>query len=105
MINYIPNKLKIGNIDYKIDVVENDIVIDGKSNYSGCISYDESNIKILSKLCKQKKLETLWHEILHGITEHFNIDLKNDDEEKIIDCIAKGVFQVLQDNKEVIKDE
>lgn len=41
---------------------------------------------------------TLWHEIVHGIVEHANMDIANSSEEAIVDTIAKGVYQVLQDN-------
>ena len=39
---------------------------------------------------------TLWHEILHGIREHANMQIEN--EEAIVEMFSKGIYQVLQDN-------
>lgn len=102
MIDYIPNSIKIGNINYKVIVTDKPIIVDDKTNFLGTISYDNSEITIKSDLTKDKKIEVLWHEILHGITDYFNIDFEKDSIERIVDCIGKGVYQVLKDNK---KDE
>lgn len=103
MINYIPNSVKINHINYDVKVTDKPIIINNSSNYAGCIDFEKSEIKINSSLSKYKKIETLWHEILHGIVDLYNMNFKEDDEERIVDLIAKGVLSVLQNNN--IKDE
>lgn len=65
----------------------------------GHIDFEKSIIEINPDIqSHQKKCITLWHEIVHGVVEHSNIDIKESSEESIVDTIAKGVYQVMQDN-------
>ncbi len=92
----IPESVRISGIDYKIENEEN--LNDGVNILHGQISYGRSVIKLNDTYCThQSKCVTLWHEILHGILTHSNIEL-GDDEEKIINILAYGIYQVLQDN-------
>lgn len=100
----IPNKVRIGGVDYEVKTesnvrVGNDLVY-GKIEYGDCVitlsDTDGQN--------HQHRCITLWHEILHGITEHACLDMPQNDEEKIIDTLAKGIYQVLQDNGAALFD-
>ncbi len=91
----IPENVRISGIDYKIENEEN--LNDGINVLSGQIDYCKSEIYLNSKYGHQNKCVTLWHEILHGILTHSNIDL-GETEERIIDILAYGIYQVLQDN-------
>jgi len=44
----------------------------------------------------------LWHEILHGIREHAGLEIEN--EEEIVEMFSKGIYQVLQDNGNLLFD-
>lgn len=44
-------------------------------------------------------METLIHEILHGIIFDRQIDFQNDDEEAIIERLSRGLYQVLKENE------
>lgn len=100
----IPNKVRIGGVDYEIKTesnvrIGNDLAF-GKIDYGDCIiTLSDTDGKN-----HQHRCITLWHEILHGITEHACLDLPQDDEEKIIDTLAKGIYQVLQDNGAALFD-
>jgi hypothetical protein len=46
---------------------------------------------------------TLWHEILHVICSQADINL-GEEEEQVVDKIAYGIYQVLQDNGKAFFD-
>jgi len=100
----IPDKIRIGGIDYKVEFVEH--LNDGQKVLNGQISYNDSVIRInRSNLSHQMSCITMWHEIIHGIAVHAGLDLnKEDSEEHITDVIARGVYQVLQDNGRLLFD-
>ncbi len=94
----IPEAIRIGGVEYEIRYVPN-IRHDNVIAY-GRISWDDAVIELSETdgTSHQKRCQTLWHEIIHGIVEHANMDVENSNEESIVDTIAKGVYQVLQDN-------
>jgi len=99
----IPESIRIGGVDYA--VVEKSGLNNGTDVCYGHIDYQKSIIELNTDIQgHQKKCLTLWHEIVHGIAEHSNIDLAKSDEEAIVDTIAKGVYQVLQDNGKALFD-
>jgi hypothetical protein len=99
----IPNKIRIGGVDYEIQDVDH--LNDGVSVCYGHISFEDSIIQLhSSNQTHQKKCITLWHEILHGITENACLEIEDADEETIIDVFAKGIYQVLQDNGRALFD-
>lgn len=93
-------KVKVGPITYKIVEKKRltndneDTKIDGSANYTHC------KIRLDKRLGKQTKRLTLWHEIVHcilvqnSITEH---------DETMINALAYGIINVLQDNPELRK--
>lgn len=92
----IPEKIRIGGIEYAIEYGENVRV--GNQLCYGAISYDKNVITLSSNdgAEHQRRCVTLWHEILHGIREHAGMEIEN--EEEIVEMFAKGIYQVLQDN-------
>lgn len=97
------DKIKIGCYVYNVEITKDPIIIDNNSNYSGFIDFHQNKIKILDGLCPNLQNEILLHEIMHGIITYFELDLKNDDEEKIIECFAKGIYQIFRDNKNLLE--
>lgn len=100
----VPNNIRIGGVDYKIKIVPN--LRDGTENLAGCIDYYNSEISLsdTDNNGHQARCITLWHEILHGIANHAEMDFSKSDEEHIITVLAKGIYQVLQDNARVLYD-
>jgi hypothetical protein len=92
----IPDKIRIGGIDYKVE--QTDGLIDGVKVLDGQIDYGGSVIRLSARdNAHQAMCVTLLHEILHGIAHHANLDL-GEAQEKIVDVLAYGIYQILQDN-------
>jgi hypothetical protein len=92
----IPSKVKIGIYEYDIVETDKPLLLNGRE-CSGIIHYNDLKIEIKSDMPKQKKVQSLWHEIFHGITKDWDVNL-NGDEEDAVDRLATGVIQVLKDN-------
>lgn len=92
----IPESIRIGGVEYAIKYAPN-LRIDSSLCY-GKIQYDNSEIWLSTTdgTGHQRRCQTLWHEILHGIRDHAGLEIEN--EEEIVEMFAKGIYQVLQDN-------
>ena len=92
----IPNSIRIGGTEYA--VVNTPNLNDGINLAYGFVDYEKSLIHITSttELSEDRKMETLLHEILHGIIYHRS--MRVDGEEELVENLAKGLSQVLFDN-------
>lgn len=106
----IPESIRIGGVEYAV-IREPFLSLDGRELY-GMIDYHQNVIALSENvgMSHEKECLTLWHEIFHGIVNHFGLALE--DEEQVVEMFARGVYQVLQDNggrlfdlKEVAPDE
>lgn len=91
----IPNSVRIGGVEYGI--VHETRMNDGRNLLAGQIRHVECQIAVAEESSHEYKCLTLWHEIMHGIEEQYQINL-GEDRERIIESFARGVYQVLQDN-------
>lgn len=99
----IPDKVKIGGINYDVVTTDKNLIIGNKANHTGVIHYDESLIELSSTLKGNAKEQTFLHEVLHGIAFDRGIDLK-EDEETIIDQFASGLLGFIKDNPDIFKE-
>jgi hypothetical protein len=92
----IPESIRIGGVEYAVRYAENVRIVN--DIVYGMIDYDKCEITLSTTDGNsiQHQCITLWHEILHGIRNHNGMEIE--DEEKIVDMFAKGIYQVLQDN-------
>lgn len=99
----IHDKVKIGGIVYDVNVLSQ---FQEGDNCDGHIVYGTQEIQLLlDKDHKQEYMEAVFiHEILHGIIHHAQLELPEKDEEKILDCIALGLHQVIKDNHDIFKE-
>ena len=99
----IPDKVRIGGVDYRVSIEP--YVRGGDRILYGDINYNANVIRISDTDTPghQKRCIVLWHEILHGIAEHAHADLSAATEEEAINVLAKGVYQVLQDNPQLFE--
>lgn len=87
----IPESIKVAGKSYKIVKTKHPITIDGLECY-GKISFENSEIELSETLQDvQERLITFLHELLHAICHDRDIE----QDEKIIDSIAKGLYDVL----------
>lgn len=98
----IPSKVRIGSINYSVKCSPDKLILDNKE-CAGLIDYNYHNIKINNEVQdNQGQEQTFLHELLHGIIDERNIEVK--DEETIVDEIAKGLHQVIRDNIEIFNN-
>ncbi|MDR7856311.1 hypothetical protein [Tissierella sp.] len=99
----IPNKVRIGSMDYGVELTTKTLGLNGKVCY-GIIDYEHHNIQINSEMQdEQGNEQTFLHELMHGVIRERNLDLSNSNEETIVDEIAMGLHQVIKDNPEIFK--
>lgn len=91
----IPEKVRIGGVEF--DVVIESRLNDGEKMLAGQIRYMDCQIAVTEESSHEYQCLSLWHEIMHGIEQQAQLDL-GEEQERIIEAFARGVYQVLQDN-------
>ena len=95
----IPNIVRIGSCDYKVEQTDNTLVLENKVCY-GVIDYDKHLIELKRDLGDKQQMElTFLHELFHGMVRERGLELDN--EELVVDELAKVLHQVIRDNKEI----
>lgn len=93
----IPDSVRINGVEFPVEYIAH--LNDGEHKLHGIVNYCNCTISIdPDSQDHQKKCITLWHEILHVLLHNAQIDLPEDEEERIIIALSNGVYQVLQDN-------
>ena len=89
----IPRKLKIGGHWIEVTIRK-----ESKDMYTntGTRAAWQNRLYIQGDMAESKQWSTLFHEILHEIDWQLNLGIK--DNEKVIDSLAEGIYQVLVDN-------
>ncbi len=91
----IPKKLRIGGIDYTVEIVDfkdSDFI---KVTHWGHCYHGECKIILNNNINKQKLWQTLLHEAVHIIDNEYNVGLDEDN----VDRITSGLYAFLKDNK------
>lgn len=93
----IPSKVRIGSIDYDVELTDETLVLNTQQSL-GIIDYDNNKIRIANNIqSEQRQEQTFLHELVHGIVHEFKIDFSAD-EEDVVDRFADGLQQVIKDN-------
>ena len=85
----------MGGITYPVSVVDD--LRDGDQKLDGFINYRPYSIQLNSGMGSQGERVILWHEVLHGILAQAGF-VHEDEHEQLMDALAYGIVQVLQDN-------
>lgn len=92
----IPKSVKVGNIEYKIEITDETLVVNNHV-CTGRIEYYKQVIKVSKDLETDCRFQTFLHELVHAIDEDRDIDL----DEKKTEMLARGLAQVLKDNQDM----
>lgn len=90
----IPSEVKIGYQTYKVVEVP---CVNKFEPRAGEIDYMNGIIRIDADMADDRKFETLWHEIIHGIDEFMAVDLT----EEQVRRLGRGLAVVLTDNPQL----
>jgi hypothetical protein len=97
----IPKTVKIGGVNYQVELVDDPIVIEeyGERPNEGMIDCAAAKIMLYGGVSKEYIGLVLLHEIIHGVFEFMEIDTSEDETEAIVSKLANGLHAVLVDNK------
>lgn len=99
----IPEKIRIGSCDYDVKFTQENLVNKGKECYA-IVEYDNHLIEINNKLGdKQTDELSFLHEIFHAVLRERALEVE--DEELIVEELAKGLHQIIRDNQEMFIDK
>lgn len=91
------DKVKIGAVTY--DIVRDATL--GDTGYNGQIRFNRCQIAIVDGIHPTAAMQTLWHEIIHGIFHNAGII---EQPESLMEAISYGVMQVLTDNPGIVNE-
>jgi len=92
----IPKTIKIGGIQYTVNIAEHRNADNGDI-LMGEVTYVDANIYLNEKLQSDVMEQTLIHEIVHVILRHMGRKDLNEDE-YFVDALALNLYQVFKDN-------
>ena len=101
---HIPETVKIAGCVYSVDREEKSFV-NGSNVVDGTHSFFEQKIKVVREGTEEYQSVVFLHELMHGIIENYCPNIVSAaDEEKLVEQISKGLFQVVTDNPEIFKE-
>ena len=98
----IPETLRIQGVDYQIIASPQGIVAD--EFVFGLVEFEKARIRITTEdVDEQIQKITLLHEVFHIILDNFGIDT-GENKEFVVDSLARGMYQILEDNPELFEN-
>ena len=99
----ILKSVRIGSMDYKVELTDEVILVEHKECF-GSADFNNKVIKINTELHHtQGQEETLLHEIFHAITHERNFSYDKNDDETITEELARGLHQLIKDNPKLFE--
>lgn len=93
--------IKIGYKNYNIKL-ENEVYDDSRQELFGEISYDTETIRLATRFSQNLQNQALIHELIHAIGDKYQLDINKD--EKTVDLLAAGIYELILDNTEQVKN-
>ena len=90
----IPLEVKVGGINYQIELVDHLPHEDAGYKWGEC-DYQAAKIRIWKELSEQKKQQTFIHELTHAVFHEAGLDEQDEDQ---INRVAIVLHQLLLDN-------
>tara|TARA_R100001460_G_scaffold62797_1_gene103009 strand:- start:90 stop:422 length:333 start_codon:yes stop_codon:yes gene_type:complete len=97
----LPGTIYLGH--RKIKVKQIGAKTANKDEIYGDFDVNKDLIRIDKTLEPTRKLNTLIHEIVHVLLDHFNAELKLKDEEKVCEVLGTGLSDLFTHNPKLIK--
>lgn len=93
------NKIKVGAIDYDVELKEV-IEVDNDTGYYGMCHHSEGLIEVSTRHSLQRQHQTLVHELLHAVMHESGLSHEMDDEEeeRLVNRISIVLYQVMKEN-------
>ena len=97
----IPDQIKIGGFTYYVDKVDGSFISNGAA-LDGEHSFSEKKIKVSTNGCGEYQDLVFLHEVCHAIIAYYMPT--NEQDEEFVEQFSKGLYQVLMDNPNLLKD-
>ncbi len=94
------DKVKIGGIVFDVVRVHELKHPTDNRRLDGHIIYGKCKIDLDDDMAPQAELQTIWHEIIHGILVQAGCS-ETADKEDVVDAMAYGIMAVLYDNPQL----
>jgi hypothetical protein len=97
-----PKRIKIGYLDFKLVPRSKKWSIKHKA--VGMCVPEDAHIAYYSKQKRSEVVNTIIHELLHGVVYMFDINFRSlRDEERVVRKMANGLHTVLKDNPQFLE--
>jgi len=93
----LPKKIRIGCFDYDVRFVDDLRDLQNNRLWGNHVPAEQKINIDKSIPSEQRVVAVLWHEILHALFDHFDIQ-ENAKEEYLVDTLSQGITMVLKDN-------
>mgnify|MGYP003120259949 CR=1 FL=1 len=97
----LPGTIHLGHRKLKVSEISPKTA--SKESVYGDFDPAKDRIRIDRSLTHTKKLNTLIHEIVHLLLDHFNAGLKDKDEEKVCEVLGSGLSDLFAQNPRLLK--
>lgn len=91
----------IAGVGFEVEQTDNNLV-PYEGSIMGLIDTMEQTIKLSTMPGFQIQQHVFIHEVIHGIIDAHHIPIDKDKMEDIVDTLARGLYQVLIENPEII---
>ena len=98
----IPHQIKIGGFNYHIERIDGAFVSDDGVALDGEHRFADKTIKVSTNGCPEYQDLVFIHELCHAIIDYFTPE--NEQNERFVEQFSKGLYQVLVDNPELLKE-
>lgn len=97
----LPNTLKVGSLNYKIEEVSN--LKHGDKDMYGLHKESELLIEINKDIPLDLKKVCLVHEVLHALLGYVAVSVTEEQEEQLAETLSKLLTEVLQENPDFVR--
>ena len=97
----LPKKLRIAGVDYDVIPYKSRYDLQSHCELSGAIgaiNTDDCEILIATDIHEQCAVDTVLHEVVHGVIFHYHVPIPEELNEVVTETLTTGLYQVFKDN-------